>query len=106
MENRKTESNDQADELRNLLAEVDSGVEQDRQEEQKQQEADNITGRDVDILNLPPRREVHNQHHQRMTLKLSRATMRMLSVIVILLLLSGTAFYLWGNELWELIVTM
>ncbi|QKY71617.1 hypothetical protein Len3610_06020 [Lentibacillus sp. CBA3610] len=108
MENKTRESNDQASELRQLLDEVENSNEQELQEEDGPQksETETDTETNVDILNLPPRKEVHSKYNKRTKLKISRASKRLISVIIILLLLFGTMFYLWGEELLEIIGNM
>ncbi|GAB4073556.1 hypothetical protein GCM10028778_10590 [Barrientosiimonas marina] len=115
MENRISESTDQADELRKLVNDVEEGEQdqQTNQEQEEQQEQVTLQGLpgedeedDVDILDLPPRGNVHNKSKSPMKLKISRASTRLLAVIAILLLLFGTAFYFWGEALWSTIVNM
>ncbi|MFC4557414.1 hypothetical protein ACFO3D_04225 [Virgibacillus kekensis] len=95
---------DQAEELRKLFNEVESQGEDNRpliedteiKEEGKQD-------RDVDILNLPPRKEVHGGKNTGTRFKVSRASLRLVTVIVILFLVIAGAYYLWGPELSEII---
>lgn len=47
----------------------------------------------VDILNLPPRQEVHQNDSKKVSYKLSRPLFRLISVLLLILLLVGVAFY-------------
>ncbi|SFA73339.1 hypothetical protein SAMN04488072_101292 [Lentibacillus halodurans] len=104
MENKVRESNDQASELRKLLDEVEGDSEQEVRAGGTTPALD--TEPEVDILNLPPRKEVHNRYNKRTKLKISSASKRLLLVMIILLLLFGTTFYLWGEELLDTITSM
>src|SRR5690625_4764243 len=53
----------------------------------------------MDIMNLPPRKEIHSNHKKRIHVKLSRPLFRFLSVIIILLVIIYGAYFIWGNEL-------
>ncbi|TFJ93790.1 hypothetical protein [Lentibacillus salicampi] len=90
---------DQGAELRKLLEEVEDGSEQKVQEQTHTQELDKKTQREVDILDLPPRKEVHSHHHNRTKLKIGRASIRLISVIIILIVVLLVVFNLWGEEL-------
>lgn len=52
---------------------------------------------EIDVLNLPPRKEVHGQQNST-TLKVSRPLLRFLFVVVLLLIILAGAFVAWGNE--------
>lgn len=54
--------------------------------------------RQIDILNLPPRNEVHKQK-KRTKISVSAALARFLFVILIFLVLIIGSYYLWGDEL-------
>ncbi|RYG73630.1 hypothetical protein EU245_05895 [Lentibacillus lipolyticus] len=103
-ETREQEQNDQAKELRDLIDEVEGT--NGKHEHQQAEEASGSGGtrqQKVDILDLPPRRDVHTGNNKGIKLKISRASLRLLSVIIVLLVLFGTAFYFWEEELLELI---
>ncbi|GAA0444113.1 hypothetical protein GCM10008983_21820 [Lentibacillus halophilus] len=123
------DDNDQAKDLRELVDEVESeenkkdgwneGTSQETNESSRNrsnihgveamsehEKRDTSARQQVDILDLPPRRDVHTVKHKRVKMKLNRASWRMLSVIIVLLILFGGAFFLWDNELFELIQRM
>lgn len=54
--------------------------------------------RGVDVLNLPPRKEVHGQK-QRAKIKISSSLIRLVLVIMILVVILGGGYYIWGEEL-------
>ncbi|HLS08605.1 hypothetical protein [Lentibacillus sp.] len=89
----------QGEELQKLLDEVDGGREQNDQEEKQRNESDKETEREVDILNLPPRKDVHGNRNKRTKFKISHASGRFIAVIFVLILILGISFYLWGDEL-------
>lgn len=75
---------DQAAELRKLIGEVESNQKISNEEtnikvspEEKEQE--------VDILNLPPRKEVHSGIKTPLKLKVSKSVVRLLFIVVIVL---------------------
>lgn len=101
------EYNDQADELRKLFNEVQEESEPSIPEEDiKKDNHEKKVERDVDILNLPPRGEVHSINKKRTRLKVSGASLRFIFVIITLLVLVGGAYYLWGQELIEVITNI
>ncbi|WP_026906581.1 hypothetical protein [Paucisalibacillus globulus] len=103
MEDVKTDSNDQAKELRELLQEVNNhNVEEKKpgfdneqnlimnDEALNQEEYDEKT---MDVLNLPPRKEVHSQKKNRTHVKLSRPFIRLIIVVVLLLTVIGMLLF-------------
>lgn len=48
---------------------------------------------DIDVLNLPPRSEVHNIHDQGWKFKLSKATWRFILIIFVLLVIAMFILY-------------
>lgn len=103
MSNKTKEAEDQAAALRKLFNEVQAEAEQFVPEEDDEKELPIEQNRDVDILNLPPRKEVHSENKNRARIKVSNASFRLITVIIIFLLLLGGAYYLWGENLLEFI---
>jgi hypothetical protein len=103
MEDIKSESNDQAKELRELLQEVNNhNVEENKHSKDDEQnlfiddEAINQEEYEVktmDVLNLPPRKEVHSQKKNRTQFKLSRPFIRLTIVAVLLLMVIGLLLF-------------
>ncbi|WP_339227948.1 hypothetical protein NSQ77_20510 [Oceanobacillus sp. FSL K6-2867] len=96
------EPKDQADELRSLFQEIEKERSTEEQLENKNSVQESEAKRDIDILNLPPRKEIHSKDN-RTSLKLSGPLIRLLIVIFVLILGLASAYYIWGNELWLLI---
>lgn len=101
---RDTERDDQAAELRKLFDEVQGA--NDLQAEKNQdstEENDSVPvsepTREIDILNLPPRKEVHSNTKKRTSFKISRPLVRLSTVIIVLAIIIFVAYYLWGAEL-------
>ena len=87
---------DQANELRQLLHEVEQG------EEMKEGNIEIIeetaSRREIDVLKLPPRKEIHTKN-KRAKLKVSKPFLRLLFIsLFVIAILIGT-FYLWEGEL-------
>ena len=103
MEDMKSENNDQAKELRELLQEVNNHSDvkknqslNDQQSFAMYDETINQVAFDdntMDILNLPPRKVVHSQKKNRTHLKLSKPLIRLVIVIIILLTVIGLLFF-------------
>lgn len=108
MSNETKENDDQAEELRKLFNEVQEESEQSIPEEEIEEESHEVDeeGRDVDILELPPRREVHRITNKRTRVKISRASLRLIFVVITFLVLVGGAYYIWGQELTEVIINI
>lgn len=116
MENKKRESDDQASELRKLLDEVENTQEETNPEETTHQrieaEADTDTEKEsnrelnIDILNLPPRKEIHGSTKSHTRLKMSNPSKRLITVAVLLVVLFVAMFYFWGEELLDVIENM
>lgn len=99
-------NDDHGAELRKLLDEVEKGSEQKTEEKKPVIEPETKIERDIDILNLPPRKEVHGSRNKPAKLKISGASVRLISVVIILILILSVSFYLWGEELIEVINRM
>lgn len=97
-QNESNNDNNQATDLQKLIDEVQQSEKiQKKQQVSLSQEPDQI--RKMDILNLPPRKEIHSNHKKRIHVKLSRPLFRFLSVIIILLVIIYGAYFIWGNDL-------
>ncbi|WP_156289257.1 hypothetical protein [Oceanobacillus salinisoli] len=87
---------DQANELRSIFNEII----EDKQEQIQQEKAE-PEEKDVDILNLPPRREVHTSN-SRTHIKMDKPLIRFLIVIFLLTAIIIGAYYNWGDSLFNL----
>lgn len=97
-----TKESDQAQELRQLLADVNSTEVAHRTTENV---PDNVSDnrQKVDILNLPPRKEIHNGKSKPMKMKIARPYIRMVVVVLLIVILFAGGYYLWSEELMEII---
>lgn len=104
MSNEANKHKDQAEHLKQLFHEVQQS---EKAEESVSKE---LTANDtesehlkIDVLNLPPRKEVHKDHDSRMRLKLSKPFLRFISVVIILFIITICIYIFWGEELIPLI---
>ncbi|WP_099158390.1 hypothetical protein [Virgibacillus ndiopensis] len=106
MSNKTKELEDQASELRKLVNEVQQEELVESTETNDFTEENEIKTeetREVDILNLPPRKEVHSKNNTRAHVKMSKPFMRLVLVIVIILAVLFGLYYVWGEELLNVI---
>ncbi|SHF57544.1 hypothetical protein [Ornithinibacillus halophilus] len=96
MNHETQEQKDQAEQLRALLSEVEENNQNESLLTEDDYKEESYPTREVDILNLPPRSEIHTQKNGRVNLKLSRPFMRMVFVSLILLFVLIFAVYNWG----------
>ncbi len=81
----------ETDELKTLLAEV-SQVE-------KNKELSRNTQPVIDVLDLPPRAEIHKSSSKKVNIKLSSPVIRFIFVILIIILIVFLAYYYLEDEL-------
>ncbi|MFA1820683.1 hypothetical protein ACDX78_10950 [Virgibacillus oceani] len=89
---------DQAEELRRLVYDVQSNQGENAEYIQHDKHL-KTEKREIDILNLPPRKEVHAKKQHRVRLKTSNSFKRFLLVIIILIIVLGSIFYFFNEEL-------
>ncbi|WP_053219365.1 hypothetical protein [Virgibacillus senegalensis] len=89
-------SKDQASQLRDLVEEMDENT--DSGEEMK----DHFEQEEVNVLNLPPRKEVHQSKKTRIKWKLSLPLIRLLVILFLLIVAVIASFQLWGDQLFNL----
>ncbi|OZU90083.1 hypothetical protein CIL03_02790 [Virgibacillus indicus] len=102
MENKTEQHEDQAAELRKLLDEVQQGEKEAAVKKPVESHDEAEQQRDIDILNLPPRKEVHGNTRNMTHIKISLPLIRFLAVILILLIIVMGAYYFYGEEINEL----
>ncbi len=95
----KNEQQEMKKDLLKLINEVQQG--NTDEEGQKQDKTAKTAGEPdltekIDILNLPPRKEVHTERKGKINLKISRPLVRLLFVIILLLLIVAGAYFLAG----------
>lgn len=89
---------DQAAELKKIFEEVEQN-EVSEENEWLEVDAPLQEVREIDILNLPPRKDVHNEDTKRARLNLGKPFIRLISVIITLMVIIAGSYYLWGEEL-------
>lgn len=102
MSTETTEYEDQAEHLKRLFNEVQQGEMKPEKVSDESDTAQEPTLK-IDVLNLPPRKEVHGNHNNRARVKLGKPFLRFLSVIIILVALVIGAYFIWGEELIDII---
>lgn len=85
---------DQANDSRLLYQDIEEGYDEESF-------ADQIIN-EIDVLNLPPRKEVHTKN-KRPKIKLSRPLLRFLFTVIIVIAGLGTAIYVWQDEITTLL---
>ncbi|MUV39753.1 hypothetical protein JNUCC1_03637 [Lentibacillus sp. JNUCC-1] len=101
--NEKTErqDEDQAEELRRLIGDVQANEFQADETDQNKPEHNHSnpdSEEEIDILNLPPRKMVHQQKKTPVKLKIKRPLLRLLLVVIILIVILVLAWmYLDGT---------
>ncbi|WP_404452875.1 hypothetical protein LG329_01780 [Virgibacillus necropolis] len=112
MSDKDTVREDQANELRKLFNEVQGNetsilpvenTDEKIEDDDYVSENASISGtRNIDILNLPPRREVHGNKKKRTQIKVSRPFVRLSVVIIAIIAIILAIYYVWGEELIQL----
>ncbi|MBU5466290.1 hypothetical protein KQI49_05515 [Virgibacillus sp. MSJ-26] len=95
----KSVDEDQATELRKLISEVEAkdDVKNPTNEERKQEPR-----RQIDILDLPPRKEIHSKKKSRVHFKLNRSVLRLIVVFLLVAAVIVGVIYLFENDLLQL----
>lgn len=83
-----SKQNDQAEALRQAIQDVTEHKTEPEEDVQKQKEQKEQTSVEIDILNLPPRNEVHKDS-SKMRLKVNLSLLRFIFIVVFLLALAG-----------------
>ena len=102
MSKKTNEHNDQAEQLKQLFDELQEHAVKSGESSNIEQQAEAYTQPKIDVLNLPPRKEVHS-NHGRTRLTISRPFLRLLIVILLMIAVIFGAYYIWGEELINLI---
>lgn len=99
-----TNHGNKQDELKKLVEEITDGGDTsanktgpDEQTDKKQMVHSQT--REMDILNLPPRKEVHGKTNQRIRWQVSGPLVRMLLVIVIIIAVLAGLYYVGGGNI-------
>src|SRR5690625_3015274 len=87
--------------LQKLVNEVQRKKRGEIEQEAPQDDPEQI--RRIDILNLPPRTEIHSKYKKRTHVKFSRPLLRLLMVIIVLAGVFIGAYFIWREGLLTLI---
>lgn|SRR5690625_4737419 len=90
----------QANSLKELVREINSeeGNEDGKIEAKTGEQIPNI-----DVLNLPPRKKVHQKNNKKLTFKVKGSFLRLLFVIVLAIILCMLILYVWEEDLAQFI---
>ena len=96
-------NSDPTDELKKLLSDVETnGVSNNVQSnDDADEEAENPQV--IDVLNLPPRKEVHSGRTKHMRIKVTKPYVRLIIVVLLIIILFAGGFYVWGDDLIKII---
>jgi hypothetical protein len=97
-----TERTNQAEQLKKIFDELQQG-ENNPDELMNDQFSETDSIPKIDVLNLPPRKEIHGNKKSRIRLSMSKPFLRLLSVIFLIILIICGAYYIWGEELIHII---
>lgn len=103
MSERPNEHSDQAEQLKQIFDELQQNKSKSEESRREEQHTNDDSIPKIDVLNLPPRREVHGNSNVRTRLGISRPFLRFLSVIVLIVAIILGAYFMWGEELIVLI---
>ncbi|MBP1969635.1 hypothetical protein J2Z83_001742 [Virgibacillus natechei] len=105
MNHNSSNQEDQATELRSLLNDVEQGGREKVNQSDKRTHSMEENQK-VDILNLPPRKDVHSHNKKRTHLRIGNPLLRFIIVFIILLSVFIGAYYVWGEELINFITNL
>ncbi len=90
------QEDNQAEKLQQLFAEVTNQPIDNH--ENKEEEIDNDFI-EVDVLNLPPRSEVHKKAKQKLDIRLGSPFIRLLSVLILLMIVIILIYFIAGEQI-------
>lgn len=105
MNTEKVNQEDQATQLKKLFNELQQNEINEEEYEQKNDVfvTSNVIETEVqpkiDVLDLPPRKEVHDVNRTRTKLKIGRPMIRLIFVFTILVIAIASAYYFFGKEI-------
>lgn len=105
MNDRKKAHENQAEHLKQIFDELQQNAKKSG-EPSNEKGADDHSIPKIDVLNLPPRKEVHGDNNARTRLSISGPFLRFLSVIFLILIVIFGTYFLWGEELVLIIKSM
>lgn len=94
----KKEYENQAEQLKQIFNELQQHTIDSNDTSNELDENDHLIPK-IDVLNLPPRKEVHSNQSTRTRLSISRPFLRFLSVIMLMIIIVVGAYLIWEEEL-------
>lgn len=89
---------DQAEQLKQIFDELQQNA-PDSEQLSNELDVDDRSIPKIDVLNLPPRKEIHRDNDVRTRLSISGPFVRFLSIIILIIIIVFGAYFLWGDEL-------
>lgn len=83
----------QAAKLQQLFSEVNNQPIEEKKEKVTEEQLI-----EVDVLNLPPRSQVHQSTNMSLRLDINRPLWRFLTVIIVLLIIASLVYFLFGEQ--------
>ena len=93
----KEANENQADELKKIFQEVEQH--ENKIQEPVEEQTDEEPRPKIDVLNLPPRKEVHRTQSKGFRIKFSKPFGRLLFAIIILLTIVIIILYFWQDDI-------
>ncbi len=90
LDKQSDEKQDQSDGLQQIINEVNDKTKHHEEQEQR----DENVYEDIDVLNLPPRKEIHSQKKSILRVTFKRPFLRFLFVIILMTVIIVGAIYL------------
>jgi|SRR5690625_753698 len=87
----------QAEKLQQLFAEVTNQPNNNKNREEDKEENANLI--EVDVLNLPPRSEVHQQPKRKLYIRFKSPLTRLLIILLLLFVTIGIIYYIAGEQI-------
>lgn len=87
---------DQAAKLQQLFSEVNN-----QQVEVKKEKVTEEHLIEVDVLNLPPRSEVHQSTSMSLRLDINRPLWRFITVVIVLIIIASLVYFIFGENMIE-----
>lgn len=102
MNENTTEKKYQDEELTTLLSDINNP---EKNSHTTKQAAKNKSGssQKIDVLDLPPRKEVHNNKSKRIKIRFTSPYIRVVVIVLLIMMIFASGFYIWAGELKEMI---
>lgn len=102
MRKEAADHNNQAEQLQKIFDELQQNT-VESEEISNEPAVDDDSMPKIDVLNLPPRKEVHSNENVRIRFSISRPFLRFLTVIILIVAIIFGAYFIWGDDLINII---